>query len=177
MLGLAGVTETASGAKVSDDIQQVYVLDDLRGLLPPIIKPQYVHTFFGPAAAAVRGMFELRAPPDSSIIIPWFRNEADGNSCLFSVLLATAITANLANQNATLRIPIVPFQRAVISTGTGPAGGQILLADATEIPPNFPPLIVPPGGVFNWETQANNQSAFGTIAWAEIPLRAPTTAT
>lgn len=172
-LRLAGVQDTGRGPRVSDDIQLVYNLDNLNSILPPLERPQFVHTAVSAINAARRGVFELSAPADSAIQIQWFRNDNVLNES-WSILGATGITNDLVTDPP--GVSLGPPSRALIQTGTTTGGGgAILLGLGLDIPPNFPTLVVPPGRVFHYVALAINRLVAITIAWSETPISATST--
>jgi len=175
-LALAGVDATARGAQVSEDIQMVYVMDDLRALLAVIPRPQFVHTSFSASNAARRGITELSPPADSAIIIPWFRNDDNVNSANFSVTATPRITNDIITRAPSLQVN--GPSRSLLQDGTTSIGaGQVVLGiGPAEVPANFPPLVIPPGSFFSLNSVGLNQSSFVTLAWLEVPLRAAATA-
>ncbi len=173
-LGFAGVTEISRGPKVSDDIQLVYMVSDISRALPALRQPQFVHTSFSGTNAARRGITELSPPPDSAIVIPWFRNDDAVNGSAFSVSLTPRITNDIFTRIPSLQIS--GPSRSLLQDGTTSiGGGQIVLGPLAEVPANFPALVVPPGSFWSLTTAGVNQASFISVAWFEVPLAAQTT--
>lgn len=173
LLRIAGVTggDTQKGPNISDDIQMVYVMDDVRDLLPQLARPTFIMTEFSPSNVARRGQVELHAPADAASLIQWFRNDDSANIVGWSVSTLTKITADLSASVPDVSLGGV--SRSLLQEGTGVGVGDILLAAGDQIPANFPVLIIPPGSILQFSTIALNVSVAITIAWLEIPVPDP----
>ena len=174
-LALAGVQETQRGAQVSEDIQMVYLMDDLRGLLAPVPRPFFVATDISPVNILRRGFIEIIAPADSAVIVPWFRNDDAGNRLLYNVDAETQITNDLAAQTPAVSVTGA-VHRARYAEGTGANLAQgIILPAGGETAAAFPPIVLSPGRSLNFRSNAVNDAVEVTMGWYEIPLRAATT--
>jgi len=173
-LEFARIQELAKGPKVSDDIQLTYSLGDLSALIPALAAPRYAMTEVGPVQVATRSFITIKPPPDSAIIVPWFRNDKIAPTLLWGVTSTDPITLGRATVSADVQIGGAP--RAITEDGNGAdPGGNILLAAGEDLPSNFPPLVIPPGSLMYWMSDANNDSVNLTMTWIEVPLVATTT--
>jgi hypothetical protein len=168
----AGVVETARGPKVSDDIQQVYVMDDLSKMLPSLVRPQFMFAEVSPTNALRRGRIEISPPPDSAIVIPWFRNDDGANQITWSSPAATLITNDLAAFAPDLEMGAET--RALLQEGTGGIAGTLVLAAGEDLPANFPPLVIYPGRLLSFVSNIVNVACQLSLAWFEVPLQADT---
>jgi len=166
-----GVDDAARGPTVSDDIQLVYVVDDLSRLIaprPPI--EGYVTQGVPSAVGRVSGI-EFHPPPNSVAVVTWLRNEGAVDS-LYIVVAPGGVT--LTND----------LNDGVIDFSTGPGEPQstfifgskaiqtvgILLAAGESIPDRHPDIIVEPGQFLLWVGIANGNAASMTFTWREVPV-------
>jgi len=173
-LDFARVTELTKGPKVSDDIQLTYSLGDLTRLIPALASPQYVLTDVGPVQVVNFSFITITPPPDSAIVIPWFRNDRAAVRFLWSVTTVDPISLGRNPISADVVIGGAPRSRLEEGNGSNP-GNNIILAGGADLPANFPPLIVPPGSLFYAMSDTINASVDLTVAWLEVPLVAQTT--
>lgn len=173
LLQLAGVVDSAKGPKISDDIQLSYLVSDLSELISPLPRPTFIVTASRTAVAAVRSRIELRAPPEASIRLTWWRNE-DATIHTWGVIAATGITANLDTIDVAADGVALGADnaRAMLQTGTGGLSLPIFLPANSETANKFPDLIVPPGDILTFVTGIVNTSIQITMAWIEVPVLA-----
>jgi len=164
----AGVDEIERGPKVSDDIQLVYIADDLSHLISPRSPVEgYVSTTVLNVAARVSGI-ALRPPPTSAIIVSWFRNDSAiasiynvSNLDLTNDIVAGA--ADFSTGPAAVRATFNQGTRATSTIG-------VLLPAGDNLPDRHPDLVIIPGQVFLWIGTTANTSVTFSFAWREVPV-------
>lgn len=168
-LGAAGIIDTAKGAKVSDDIQMVYQLDDLRRLFPELERPQFFGASSSPTNAARRGIIELAAPADSAIVVVSWKNDDGANFVSWGCDIVTRITNDLSGLAPAISLGGQVF-RAGFRYGTSTLAAVTLQqATLTAYPAGFPPIVLYPGDILHWVSNNVNVAAKITVAWFEAP--------
>lgn len=166
----AGVDDAAQGPTVSDNIQLVYVVDDLSRLIAPR-SPVEGWVTAGIAAQAVRvSGIVFRPPPDSAAIVTWMRND--------SAIDTLYIVGNVFVLDVGFIFPgVIDF-----STGPGPPRGSfefgqkavqtagILLPAGENIPDRHPDIVVGPGQFMTWVGDTINTAVTLTWSWREVPV-------
>jgi len=174
ILRILGIVDTEKGPKVSDDVQLVYILDDVRDLLAQLARPTFVISNSSPVDAARRGIMELRPPVDSAIILSLWSNNDAGAPVAFGVFGVSNIDVNAVQ--ILPDISLAGPSRAFLQDGNGANfGGTIPLPAGEVIADRFPTLILRPGDIFSVVSDANNTSVDMTFGWFEIPVQPATT--
>jgi len=167
----AGVDDLARGPNISEDIQLVYVVDDLSRLIAPRPPVEGFATQGVPAAAAAVSGILFTPPVDSAAVITWMRND----SAIDSLYLvgAGALFALPTNNNP----GVIDFV-----TGPGPARGRfefgakalqtqgLLLPAGENIPDRHPDIVIEPGTQLLWVLDTVNTAAELTWSWREVPV-------
>lgn len=165
----AGVDDLARGPNVSDNIQLVYVVDDLSRLIAPRPPVEGYATAAVPINVLRVSGIAFRPPPDSAAIVTWMRNDAAIDSLY--------IVGNVLDLTDDLNPGVIDF-----TTGPGPARSNfqfgtkavqsagILLAAGDNIPDRHPDIVVDPGQVLLWVGTAINNAVTLTWAWREVPV-------
>jgi len=169
LLLLAGVTETAKGPKVSDDIQLTYQLSDLSDLVArvPAITAFWSET--SPSNAARRGVLELTAPSESGIDILSLENT--GSTSLFMVILPNTRITNDTAFNAVDYTNTGEPIRTQLQEGTGTVASlAFTLGVGDFLSQGMLPLYIPPGRILHFMTSGLNFQAAIAIVFREVPL-------
>jgi len=167
----AGVDETARGPAVSDDIQLVYVVDDLSRLIAPRSPVEgFVTQGVGVTAAAVSGIL-FTPPTDSAAIVTWMRNDSAIDT-LFEV--GTGARFDLSVDEF---VGVIDF-----FTGPGPPRSSflfgrkavqtqgLLIPAGENIPDRFPDLVIEPGQLLLWVGDTVNTAVELSFSWREVPV-------
>ncbi len=164
----AGVDDIVVGPNVSNDIQLVYIVDDLRQLIAPRPPVEgYVTTTVAAVAARVSGV-ALAAPPDSAIVVTWARNDS-AISSIYSVGVL-----QLTNDIVTGTVDFTTgpaATRAAFTQGTRASstiGVQLPIGE--NLPDRHPDLVVDPGQVFLWLGITVNTAVTFSFSWREVPV-------
>lgn len=169
-MSVAGIIETAAGAKVSNDIQLTYQLDDLNLLFDRLRRPFFLLWLTSVLNVARRGIIEIQAPADSAILLGAPFNHDGANFVSYHADDFGRITDNLGSAGPNISLGGVP-SRAIIRQGTttiGPHTPQI--GSSAQYPASFPPIVLYPGDIFSFITNAVNTTARMQVAWHEVPL-------
>ena len=165
----AGVDDIARGPNVSEDIQLVYVVDDLSRLIAPRSPVEGYATQGVPIDVVRVSGIAFRPPIDSAAIVTWMRND----SAIDSLYLVGDVLDLTDNLNA----GVIDF-----TTGPGPARSTfqfgskavqtagILLPAGENIPDRHPDIVVDPGQVLLWVGDTINTAVTLTWAWREVPV-------
>jgi len=166
-----GVDDTARGPSVSDNIQLVYVVDDLSRLIAPRSPVEGFVTIGVPAAAAAVSGILFTPPTDSAAIVTWMRNDSAIDS-LFEVgtgarfALPTNLTAGTIDFFTGPGPPRASFVHGAKALQT-----QGLLIPAGEnIPDRFPDLVIEPGELLLWIGDTVNTATELSWSWREVPV-------
>jgi len=168
LLRSAGIDDSAGGPEVSQDVQLVYVADNLSHLIAP--RPGiegYVTTTVAAVAARVSGI-ALRPPPDAAITVDWFRND----SAIASIYNVS--TLDLTNDIVAGTIdfstgPAAP--RSTFNQGTrGVSTIGVLLGIGANLPDRHPDMVITPGQVFLWLGVTVNTAVTFSFTWREVPV-------
>lgn len=178
LLELAGIIDSSHGPKVSDDIQLTYLVSDLSKLIGPLAVPTFVVSDVAPSSAVLRSYMEIRPPPDSAIVIPWFRNDDAAVRMFWGINQTTQITGNLA----TVPIDVSmtgQTSRVIFEEGTGANAGQPIRIPAAGVwgGDSEPAIVLTPGNILTWVSNVTNDNLEVSVSWFEVPLAAQTTAT
>jgi len=164
----AGVDDIERGPKISEDVQLVYIADDLRHLISPRSPVEgYVTTTVAAIAARVSGI-ALRPPPTSSIIVTWFRNDA----AISSIYNVSALDLTNDLVAGTIDFTTGPgAARATFNQGTRASSTiGVQLPAGENLPDRHPDLVVTPGQVFLWLGVVVNTAVTFSFTWREVPL-------
>lgn len=173
-LGAASVDTKGAQPNVSDQIQLVYVLDDLSDLVAPA-SPVGAFVNQGVPADAVRvSGIELRAPPNSAIVVTWMRNDS-AIASLYQVGGALVLSNNLvagvvdfttgpgsAAPGTVQRATFQHGSKADQTVGLGLGIGEAL-------DDRHPNLVVEPGLTLLWVGDTINTGVQFQFSWREIP--------
>ncbi len=166
-----GVDETARGPAVSEDIQLVYVVDDISRLIAPRSPVEgYATQGVGVAAAAVSGIL-FTPPTDSAAIVTWMRNDSAIDS-LFEVGTGARFALPTNNNPGVIDFFTGPGPpRARFEFGAKAVQTQGLILPAGEnIPDRFPDLVIEPGEQLLWILDTVNTAAELSWSWREVPV-------
>jgi len=168
-LAAAEIDETKPSPKVSDNIQLVYVLDDLHHLVPAIAGVRGFYVIIVPAVVALRGIVEVSPPPDSSIVVEYWEN-------LFTSTVIYSVGPSRLDGNIALNAPIFTtggIPRSVVRNGTasGIVVAGLSLAGSTERPLSMEPLVVIPGQTMRFSDSTPNETF--TIGFNILEIRPP----
>lgn len=166
-----GVDESARGPSVSDDIQLVYVVDDLRRLIAPRSPVEgFVTIGVGVNVANVSGIL-FTPPTDSAAIVTWMRNDS-AITTLFQVGNGALFALPTDNNPGTIDFftgpgpPRASFEfgkKAVQTSG-------LLIPSGENIPDRFPDLVIEPGELLLWVGDTINTAVELSWSWREVPV-------
>lgn len=167
MLDLISVDAAAVGPNVSDNIQLVYIVDDIRHLTTPVPPIDgYITTTAAASIPRVSGI-AMRSPPGSTIAITWMRNDSATDS-IYIVGDAITITDDIVagvidfSTGGTPATSFIQGSRALSTAGVQLPAGE-------NIPDRHPNLIVAPGQIFCWHGLAVNTAMVLTWSFREVP--------
>jgi len=167
----AGVDDLAQGPNVSDNIQLVYVVDDLSRLIAPRPPVEgYVTQGVGVSVAAVSGIL-FTPPPDSAAIVTWMRNDS-AIGTLFEVGQGPRFdlpTDNVAGTIDFFTGPGAPRSRFEFGKKAVQTQGLIIPA-GENLPDRFPDLVIEPGQQLLWVGDIVNTAAELSFSWREVPV-------
>lgn len=165
----AGVDDLATGPNISEDVQLVYIVDDLSRLIAPRPPVEgFITQGVAAVAARVSGI-SFRPPPDSAAIITWIRNDA-AIPTLYEVGTARDLTNDL--NPATIDFftgPGPPRSTTTFGTKAVQTAG-ILLPAGENIPDRHPDLVIDAGQIFLWVGDTVNTAVTLTFSWREVPV-------
>jgi len=164
-----GIDDTERGPNVSDDIQLVYVVDDISRLIAPRSPVEGFVTIGIPINVTRVSGISFRPPTDSAAIVTWMRNDGAIDS-LYTIGTVLDLTNDLNPVAVDFSTgPGAP--RATIQQGTKAVQTAGLLLPAGEnIPDRHPDLVVGPGEIFLWVGNAINNAMTMTWSWREVPV-------
>lgn len=170
MLRLMQVDDAAIGPQVSDNIQMVYIVDDLSGLTPP---PPAINVWFRmtePASVIEFSGIDIKPPPNSAIIIDWIRNDS-------AIAVDYRVGGGPADELTTITTVETPVfttggvTRATLREGTTfGTGGTIALAAGAEWGPREPNIIILPGQTFLCIGGLTNNAVTMSGTYREVPV-------
>jgi len=166
-----GVDDLKTGPKVSEDVQLVYVVDDISRLIAPRSPVEgFVSQGVGVSAAAVSGIL-FTPPAQSAAIVTWMRNDSAIDT-LFEVGTGARFALPTDNNPG-----IIDF-----FTGPGPPRSRfefgkkavqtqgLLLPSGENIPDRFPDLVIEPGEQLLWVGDTVNTAVELSFSWREVPV-------
>lgn len=164
-----GVDDASRGPNISDNIQLVYVVDDLSRLIAPRPPVEgYASQIVAASVINVSGISFL-SPPDAATVITWMRNDSAIDT-LYQVGTTFDLTADLvAGAFDFFTGPGPP--RSTFQQGTKAANPSgVNLPTGENIPAKHPDIIVEPGQVFLWVGTIVNNAV--TLSWSfrEVPV-------
>lgn len=171
-LAAASVVDASNGGMLTDNIQLVYILDDLSEQLAQIPPPRRYGTFTRAALAGEFAGMELIPPADSPVVVERIRNSGTVDA------VVTIGTYEWPNNRAQTVQGFVsgPPTRAAVFNGTAPFGQPAtsvsVIIDANEElnATNLGRgLIVPPGQKLIVYANAQNTANVITLFWREFP--------
>lgn len=165
-LTLANVRDADRGPKISDDIQLVYIVDDISQLIAPIpgIKA-YFH-------ARVTGIAALFAGMDSFVIRnPWQLFSIRNNSANISLFLIGDERLDIPGAPGGPTFETGGNSISVLRSGTATAAPTVFIVvpAATTLDFGTKPLDVPVGQGIKWTNEVANTDFDGQIIWQETP--------
>ncbi len=164
-----GVRDTGKGVQVSDDVQLVYIADDISRLIAPRPPIEGFATQLVPTNVTRVSGISFRPPADSAAIVTWMRNDGAINSIYIvgSVLDLTndilPITFDFTTGPGPSRSSATSGTRAAQATG-------ILLPAGENIPDRHPDIVVEPGQILLWVGVSVGSAMTMTWSWREVPL-------
>jgi len=166
-----GVDDSARGPAVSDDIQLVYVVDDLSRLIAPRPPLEGYVTVGVPSAVGRVSGIEFHPPAESVAVVTWMRNEGaidslyivvpPGGVTLTNDLVAGTI--DFTTGPGVARSTFISGSKAVQSVG-------ITLPSGENLPDRHPDIIVEPGQFLLWVGTSIGNAMTLTWTWREVPL-------
>jgi len=170
LLGI-GVDDTERQPEVSEDVQLVYIADDISRLIAPRSPVEgFVGQGVGVSLLAVSGIL-FRPPSDSAAIVTWMRNDSAidtlyevGTGARFD--LPTDTTTGVIDFFTGPGSPRSTFQfgkKAVQTQG-------LLLPAGANIPDRHPDLVIEPGELLLWVGIAVDTAVTLTWSWREVPV-------
>lgn len=165
----AGVDDVERGPDVSEDVQLVYIVDDISRLIAPRSPVEGFVTQGVPINVTRVSGISFRSPADSAAVVTWMRNDSAIDS-----LYIIGTVLDLTND---LNPGVIDF-----TTGPGPARASfqfgtkavqtagILLPAGENIPDRHPDLVVGPGEVLLWVGVVVNTAVELTFSWREVPV-------
>jgi len=167
----AGIDDAERGPNISEDVQLVYVVDDLSRLIAPRSPLEGYVTQAVPSAVGRVSGIEFSPPGDSAAIVTWMRNDAAIDSLYIMVspgglALTDDLNAGVIDFTTgpgTARASFIFGSKAVQSAGiTLPAG--------ENIPDRHPDIVVEPGQVLLWVGSSVGNAMTLTWSWREVPV-------
>ncbi len=167
----AGVDDAARGPNVSEDIQLVYLVDDISRLIAPRPPVEGFVTQGVPANALLVSGILFTPPPDSAAVVTWMRNDSAVDT-LFEVGTGARFDLPTDNNPGTIDFFTGPGPpRSRFEFGAKAVQSQGLLIPAGEnIPDRFPDLVVEPGQQLLWVVDTINNAAELSFSWREVPV-------
>jgi len=165
----AGVDDLARGPNVSDNIQLVYVVDDLSRLIAPRSPVEGYATQGVPLNVARVSGIAFRPPSDSAAVVTWMRNDGAIDS-LYEVGTVRDLTDDLNPGGIDFFTGPGPPRSAFIFGTKAVQSAGILLPAGENIPDRHPDIVVEPGQVLLWVGNAINNAMTMTWAWREVPV-------
>lgn len=165
-----GVDESARGPAVSDNIQLVYVVDDISRLLAPRPPIEGYLTQGVPTAVGRVSGIEFHPPPNTVAVVTWLRNEGAIDS-LYLVTPPGGLTLTNDLNDGVIDFstgPGVPQSSFIFGSKAIQTAG-ILLDAGQSIPDRHPDIIVEPGQFLLWVGIAVGNAASMTMSWREVP--------
>ena len=169
LLSGVGVDDADRQPEISEDVQLVYIADDLRRLIAPRSPVEGFTTQGVPVDAIRVSGISFRPPPDSAAIITWMRNDSAIDT-LYIVGTTLDLTNNLNPGTEEFSTgpgsPRSTFQfgsKAVQTAG-------VLLPAGENIPDRHPDIVIEPGQIFLWVGVTINTAAELTWSWREVPV-------
>lgn len=164
-----GVEDLEKGPEVSQDIQLVYVVDDISRLIAPRPPVEGFITQGVPTQVARVSGISFRPPADSAAVITWMRNDGAIDS-LYEIGTARDLTDDVNPITIDFFTgPAAPRSTAQFGTKAVQTAG-ILLPAGENIPDRHPDLVVDPGQIFLWVGNAINNAMTMTFSWREVPV-------
>jgi len=167
----AGVDDIAKGPNVSEDIQLVYVVDDLSRLIAPRSPVEaYANQGVPSAVGRVSGI-QFTPPSGSAAVVTWMRNGGAIDSLYIVVAPGGLELTDDLNPGA------IDF-----TTGPGAARGSfifgskavqtagLLLPAGENIPDRHPDIVLEPGQIFLWVGVSVGNGMTMTWTWREVPV-------
>ncbi len=183
---MAGIQQADVGPRISDNIQMVYTMGDLSGLLAPV-RPLYFWTRASSAALILnRSAFMLQSPPDSAVVLEWLQNVSGAGTAVLYRMLDTDPITTLTNNDPPDWASGGPPRTSIVSRslltegkilGAGAPAGVIQLADTESLPDRVPPIVITPGRFFVAFGAADNTAVTLNLSFREVPVPDPSSPT
>jgi len=174
-LGAVDVDTKGAQPNVSDEIQLVYVLDDLSRLVAPA-SPVEAFVNIGVPADAVRvSGIELRAPPNSAIVVTWMRNDT-AIATLYQVGGLLVLSNNLVAGVVDFTTGPGSAAPGTRQRGTYQHGSKadqtvgLSIAANSALDDRHPDLVIEPGLTLLWVGDTINTGVQFQFSWREIPV-------
>jgi len=165
----AGVDDIARGPNVSEDIQLVYVVDDLSRLIAPRPPVEGYVTQGVPLNVLNVSGIAFRPPTDSAAVVTWMRNDAAIDT-LYEVQNVRDLTEDVNPGGIDFFTgPAAPRSTFNFGAKAVQTAG-ILLPAGENIPDRHPDLVVDPGQILLWVGVAINTAVTLTWSWREVPV-------
>jgi len=163
---LARIRDAQRGPLISDDIQLVYIVDDISDLLQPILPLKAYFSHQEPAVAGQRSGFQVSAIGRPMRLFHLGNNA--GQSALFVISL---LQLDVPGPTEAVDFQTGGATQAIIISGNMIAGIPFSLEIRTQTVLDFTnkPLDIPAGLTFLYLTGGLNQAFNGQIIWEETP--------
>jgi len=167
----AGIDDAERGPNISEDIQLVYIADDLSRLIAP--RPPlegYVTQAVASAVGRVSGI-EFSPPADSVAIVTWMRNDAAIDSLYIVVAPGGLALTNDLNAGVIdfTTGPGDPRASFIFGTKAVQSAG-ITLPAGENIPDRHPDIVLEPGQTLLWVGVTVATAMTLTWTWREVPV-------
>jgi len=165
----AGIDDAERGPNISEDIQLVYIADDLSRLIGPRSPVEGFVTQLVPTNVTRVSGISFRPPADSAAIVTWMRNDGPIDSIY--------VVGNTLNLTDDLVAGAIDFTtgpgpaRSTFQSGTRAANALgILLPSGENIPDRHPDIVVDPGQILLWVGVSIGSAMTMTWTWREVPV-------
>jgi len=164
-----GVEDLGRGVQVSEDVQLVYIADDISRLIAPRSPIEAFVTQLVPTNVTRVSGISFRPPADSAAIITWMRNDGPIDS-IYVVGTALDLTDDLIAGVIDFTTGPGPA-RSTFQSGTRAANALgILLPSGENIPDRHPDIVVDPGQILLWVGVSIGSAMTMTWTWREVPV-------
>lgn len=164
-----GVDDLESGPKISEDVQLVYIADDISRLIAPRSPVEGYVTVGIPIDVIRVSGIAFRPPPDSAAIVTWMRNDSAIDT-LYEVTNVRDLTNNLFAVGIDFTTGPGPARSTVQGGSKAVQTAGILLPTGQNIPDRHPDIVVEPGQVLLWVGDVINTAVELTWSWREVPV-------
>ncbi len=164
-----GVEDLGRGVQISEDVQLVYIADDVSHLIAPRPAIEGYVSQIVPLVVTRASGISFRSPPDSAVVVTWMRNDGaiDSRYQVGTLLdLTNDLVAGTIDFSTGPAAPRSTFQhgsRAASASG-------VVLPSGADLPAKHPDIVVGPGDVFLWIGVSINSAMEMSWSWREVPL-------